>query len=169
MTYQLSQSIFNKSELEKPSVRSQAPNNFSSDDLLPKVQAYGELNDKSMVFKENFFNEFDDVKLRELPDRYVVHFKDDNFKLKELKIDFNKELNELNVNISEKFINKNGEENYFCHYESNIKFDKAVLFDEIVPNVDKDDIEICIPKVHRDGDNTLNMSLKNTSVDALKR
>ncbi|CAH6718264.1 small heat shock protein 21 [[Candida] jaroonii] len=164
------QSIFDKSEWAKPNARSTlAPNNFSSDDLLPKAQAYKDINDKTLVFKDNLYNEFDDVKLKEETDKYIIHFKDNEISKKELKVDFNKEQNELSLKITEKKINEVGEDVYICNYESNIKFDKAVKFDEIVPDIQNGKVEICIPKVHKDSDNLLSMSLKNTSIDAFKR
>lgn len=164
------QSIFSHSGWENPQIRNSGnPNNFSSESLLPKAHLYKELLNEDMVFKENLYNELDDVNLKEEADKYVIHFKDDNINKKELKLDVNKEDNELKLEIYEKSNNEVGEEYYVSHFESTIKFDKSVKFDEIVPDIENGNVSICIPKVNKDSESLLNMQLKNTSVDNLRR
>ncbi|EGV66150.1 hypothetical protein PSN45_003492 [Yamadazyma tenuis] len=164
------QSIFSHSGWENPQIRNSGnPNNFSSESLLPKAHLYKELLNEDMVFKENLYNEFDDVNLSEEPGQYVIHFKDDKINQKELRLDFNKEDNELKIEIFQKSSNEQDEEYYVSHFESNVKFDKSVKFDEILPSTEDGVVTICIPKVHRDNDSSTLMQLKNASVEQLKK
>lgn len=164
------QSVFSHSGWENPQIRKAGnPNNISSESLLPRAKLYDEVRNEQMVFKENIYNELDDVKIKEEVDKYIIHFKDDDINKKELKVNFNKEENELKLEIFEKHYNETGEEYFVCNFESSVKFDKAVKFDEMIPDTNNGNVSICIPKVHKDAENLLNMQLKNTSVDNLRK
>lgn len=164
------QSVFSHSGWENPQIRKSGnPNNVSSDSLLPRTRIYDEVRNEQMVFKENLYNELDDVKLNEEVDKYVIRFKDDNINNKELRVDFNKEENELKLEIFQKHYNETGEEYFVCNFESSVKFDKPVKFEEMIPDTNNGNVSITVPKVHNDSENLLNMQLKNTSVDNLRR
>lgn len=137
------------------------PNNFFSDSFF----------NEPMVFKENFYNVENDVKLNEEPDKYVVSFKDNEINKKELKVDFLKKENELRIQLgqrSDESSEEGNETHYSSSYSSSIRFDKPVKFDEIIADVNGPDVSIVIPKVESDEENVVNVQVKgNDSVKPL--
>lgn len=164
------QQIFSHSGWENPKIRlSGNPNNVSSESLLSKAHLYKEMINEDMIFKDNLYNELDDVKLNEENDKYIIHFKDDNINNKELRLDTNTPENELKLEIYQKSNNEVGEEYYVSHFESTVRFDKPVKLDEIIPDTQNGNVTIIIPKVHKDTESSFKMQLKNTSVEAFKK
>lgn len=128
------------------------PNSFFSDSLF----------NEPMVFNENFYNVENDVKLNEEADKYIISFHDENINKKELKVDFLKKENELRIQVAQK-ADESGDGNeshYSSSYQSSIRFDKAVKFEEIVADVNGADVSIVIPKVESDAANIVNIQVK---------
>lgn len=126
------------------------PNFVSTDSLIPRSHSYKTNFNEDLVFQENFYNEYDDVKLTEEDKAYKIHFKDDSIHKKEMKLDFNKDENEIRILIienSEPTIDEYGNDvNHTNNFESVIKFDKPIDIDRLTYEPNDGDVEILIPK-----------------------
>ncbi|EGV64037.1 hypothetical protein PSN45_003875 [Yamadazyma tenuis] len=145
---------------------------ISGSSLIPRREFDSFINEP-LVFRENFFNVENDVKLKEEPDKYLIGFKDDKINEKELKVDFLKKENELKISISQKSESKEGEEGpqsyYSSSYQSSIRFDKPVKFEEIEADVKDGQVSIVIPKVEADpvpAENVVNVAIKGIEPQA---
>lgn len=115
-----------------------------------------------MVFRENFYNVENDVKLNEEADKYIVSFNDEDIAKKELKVDFLKKENELRIQTAQKSDkSEDGKESHYSSsYQSSLRFDKPVKFDDITADVNGSAVSIVIPKVESDSDNVINIQVK---------
>lgn len=138
------------------------PGGNSKDSLVP----FNDFFNEPMIFRENFYNPRENVKLKEDDDKYIVYFEDKRIKQKELKVDYLKKQNQLRLSIMEKS-GDNEKFQYTSSYQSSLGFDKPVKYDEIKANVDDNKVEIVIPKVESDDSNTVSIKVNGSNVKPL--
>lgn len=137
----------------------------AGDSLIPS-NGFDDFFNEPMMFKENFYNPRDEVKLKEEDDKYIVYFDDERINQKELKVDYLKKQNQLRLSIFEK--SGDGEESQITSsYQSSLGFDKPVKYDEIKADIGDSKVSITIPKVESDEENIVNIQLTGNNVKPL--
>lgn len=101
----------------------------------------------------NWNGDFDNFKVVEEPDKYLVTYREPNFKNKDFNLHFLKKENTLVVKTSEKRCDKcggNGETDYSSHSEARVKLEKPVKFEGITADKGENSILLTVPKVEPD-------------------
>ncbi|KAK6457661.1 18 kDa heat shock protein [Scheffersomyces xylosifermentans] len=107
-----------------------------------------------------------DVVSKEESDKYVVTFKVDDLKNKNIKVDFLKAENELTLSGEEKKEEeKDGvKSSYTNNFHSSVRFDKPVKSDAITAAWEESTVVITIPKVKPDTENIVNIPIKGDNL-----
>lgn len=112
------------------------------------------------------FKELEDVlKLKELPDKYLVQVKDATASKKDLKVNYHKNENLLEVTISHHYEKKDGESRSYTSSStstSSVTFQKPVNADEISAEVGAEGVIITVPKAEPEASNVVNIDVKRT-------
>lgn len=107
--------------------------------------------------------ELEDVlKLKELPDKYLVQVKDTTASKKDLQVNYHKSENELEVTILHNYEKKDGDARSYSSSStstSTVSFDKPVKFDKISAEVGAEGVIITVPKEEADKENVVNINV----------
>lgn len=109
------------------------------------------------------FKELEDVlKLKELPDKYLVQVKDATASKKDLKVNYHKNENQLEVSISHNYEKKDGESRTYSSSStstSRVAFEKPVKYEDISAEVGPEGVIITVPKAEVDATNVVSINV----------
>lgn len=109
------------------------------------------------------FKELEDVlKLKEEPDKYLVQVKDATASKKDLKVNYHKNENQLEVTILHNYEKNDGDSRTFSSSStstSTVSFEKPVKFDKISAEVGNEGVIITVPKEEVDEANVVSIDV----------
>lgn len=126
------------------------PRNFFEDslDTWRKFEDFGQWDDK--------------LEVKEEADKYRVIVKDGTAQKKDLDVNYHKQQNELQVNISHKYESNDGESRKVSSSSSStfsVSFEKAVKPNEISAEVGPEGVQITVPKMEADQENVVSIEV----------
>ncbi|KAI3406733.2 hypothetical protein KGF56_000338 [Candida oxycetoniae] len=107
-----------------------------------------------------YFVGFDDsLHTDEENDKYIVNYKEPGLNSEDVKIDFDKENNELVINMNHKEADEKSSS--YKSYESSVKFSKPIKVDKIEAEIDKNGLNLVLPKEVADSERLHNIPIKS--------